>query len=104
MKMPVAVTTEAIASTACQIIGCSFAAKRLSLGFADTWIEILFRQSSVGRLISAQAESICRFAHGGYAEGDVLLDRDGQLCGAVADVFAIHASGECFVLQLALYG
>ena len=42
-------------------------------------------------------------AHGGDAECDVLLDGNCQFFRAFADVVAIHAAREGFVLEFALY-
>jgi hypothetical protein len=44
------------------------------------------------------------FAHGGDTEGDVLFERDAELLGAFADVFAVDAFGESFIFQAALHG
>ena len=48
--------------------------------------------------IAAEAEGLGVFTHGGYAEGDVILDGDAEFHGAVADVVAGDTFSEGFVL------
>ena len=48
---------------------------------------------------AAEAEGVGLFAHGGDAEGDVLVERDVEFFGALAHVFAADGAGEGFVLH-----
>jgi len=59
--------------------------------------------SGVGGLISAQTKRISNLTHSCDAKGDVFLDRDGQFFRAFADIVAIDAAREGFVLEFALH-
>jgi hypothetical protein len=48
---------------------------------------------------AAEAEGVGLFAHGGDAEGDVLVERDVQFLGTLEHVFAADGAGEGFVLH-----
>ena len=54
-------------------------------------------------MVSAESERISRFAHGGDAEGDVFFDGHAQFFRAFANVVAIYAARESFVLKFAFY-